>query len=321
MGYPLKMNVCSNLRPQIARAAMLAVFVGVAGCGSTLKREATEQLLTSDAVDRAVEQIDFRDLAGEKVYFDTQYIRNIKGVGFVNAEYIISSLRQQLAAADCLMQDKLEDADFVVEARIGALGADGHEVTYGLPANNLLNAASSFVPTVPTLPSIPEISIAKKNHQLAAAKLGVFAYDRRTRHPIWQAGIAQARSTAKDTWILGAGPFQRGTIYSGTQFAGSKLRLPALTDEEQAPQNLVAYDKEHHFRRPRPADSQHAPPAEETRVRPAHHEEPSEHVHQAASPPSEPPRDRSGAEDQIDEKKDNPDAEPEWVSGSKTDGK
>ena len=28
---------------------------------------------------------------------------------------------------------------------------------------------------------------------------------------------------AKDTWILGAGPFQRGSIYDRTHFAGSKL--------------------------------------------------------------------------------------------------
>ncbi len=218
--------------------------VGGFGCGSTQQREATEQLMTSDAVDRSVAQMDFRALSGKKVFFDTAYIKNVKGAGFVNAEYIISSLRQQMVAARCLLQDKQEDADYIVEARIGTLGTDRHEVTYGIPANNVLTAASSYVPNAPPLPSLPELSLAKRNEQLAAAKIGAFAYHRETREPVWQSGVSAIRSTTKDTWILGAGPFQRGDIYGGTQFAGTKLEFPMLTSdgsEEAAP--LVDYNK------------------------------------------------------------------------------
>jgi len=196
------------------------------GCGKTVRRLGTEQLLASGAVDRVISQINFTPLAGQKVYFDHQYIKNIKGVGFVNGDYIISSLRQQLIAANCLLQDNQNDADYIVEARVGALGTDQHEISYGVPANNLLNTASNFVPSAPAIPTIPEISIAKRNNEIGAAKIGVFAYHRETKQPVWQAGVTTDRSRSKESWFMGAGPFQSGTIYDGSMFAGSKIRHP-----------------------------------------------------------------------------------------------
>ena len=84
------------------------------GCGTMKSQLAKEQMLMSDAVDHAVSQIDFRTLSGRKVYFDSKYIQNIKGVGFVNSEYIISSLRQQMMAADCRLQDEPTTAEIIV---------------------------------------------------------------------------------------------------------------------------------------------------------------------------------------------------------------
>lgn len=210
-----------------------------AGCGSTKSRTATEQLIMSDALDRAISQIDFQELAGQTVYFETKYlvntkdpmfIGNQKGLGFVNAEYVQSSLRQQMTAAGLKLQDKAEEADYVVEARLGAIGYDNNEVLYGIPASNPFAVASALVPSVPAVPAIPELAIAKKVLNVGAAKVGVFAYDRKTREAVWQAGISQAASDARDMWVLGVGPFQQGTIYKGgTAFAGARLRVPDMT--------------------------------------------------------------------------------------------
>ncbi len=216
----------------LSQRRIIVLLVGLflcplfSGCGKTVRRLGTEQLLASDAVDRVIAQINFSPLAGQKVYFDHQYIKNIKGIGFVNGDYIISSLRQQLIAANCLLQENKNDADYIVEARVGALGTDQHEISYGIPANNLLNTASTFVPSAPVIPTIPEISIAKKNNEIGAAKIGVFAYHRETKQPVWQAGITTDRSRSKEAWFMGAGPFQSGTIYDGPMFAGSKIRRP-----------------------------------------------------------------------------------------------
>lgn len=225
-------------------ALILLPFVGM-GCGTTVSRSATDQLLKSGAVDQAVAAIDFRALQGRTVFFDTAYIKHVKELGFVNAEYIISSMRQQLIASRCQLKDKKEDADFIVEARVGALGADSHEVTYGIPANGLLSTAATLVPNSPPLPTIPEISVAKKHDQLGAAKIAVFAYHRESGLPLWQSGIATARSDAKDVWVLGAGPFQRGSIRKSTQFAGSELGFSSA--DEGANQSRVDYNAQARF--------------------------------------------------------------------------
>lgn len=204
---------------------VLIVSLFFVGCGTTTTRIATEQLLISDAVDQAISQIDFQSLRGQRVFLDTQYLRSVKGVGFVNAEYIISSLRQQLTAAQCLVQDTREVADIVVEPRVGALGTDGHEVVYGIPQSGSLTSAAAILSSSP-IPAIPELSVGKSNAQSGIAKVIVFAYDRETRKPIWQSGIAKAESTSSNTWYLGAGPFQKGSIYEGMRFAGHKIPPP-----------------------------------------------------------------------------------------------
>ena len=177
--------------------ALLMGLLLIAGCGTSKQHTVTEQLLSSDAVDRAVSQIDFTVLTGRKVYVDASYVQPIKNIGFVNDRYILSSLRQQMAAAGCLLQDSANDADVIVEPRVGALGTELHELVYGIPANNLLSNVTSLAPNAPTLPSIPELSVAKKNNHLGAAKIAVFAYERETREPIWQSGIAQSESRAR----------------------------------------------------------------------------------------------------------------------------
>jgi hypothetical protein len=209
-------------------AASALLLLGLAtGCGSIQATGATEQLLASDAVDTAISKIDFRPLSGEKVFLETRYIQNLKVIGFVSAEYIISSLRQALTGAGVLLQDAPAQAEYIVEARVGTLGADGNEIVYGIPANNSLGIATTAVAATTATPAIPatipEISFAKKKNQLAAAKVACYAYHRESKERVWQSGLSVAKSTARDTWVLGAGPFQKGTIYQGTGMAGSTL--------------------------------------------------------------------------------------------------
>ena len=205
------------------------VVLALCGCGTTKQQIATEQLLASDAVDRSISHLDFTPLAGRSVFLDTKYIHQIKGYGFVNADYIISGIRQQLFAHRCLLQDSLDQAEVVVEARVGTLGNDGHEINYGLPSSNgaLSTAATAVNPSTP-LALLPEISLARRDQQIGAAKIAVFAYERETKEPLWQSGTSLAFSRAKQTWFLGAGPFQSGTIYEAPQLAGANLRLPRL---------------------------------------------------------------------------------------------
>ncbi len=192
------------------------------GCGTTTKRAATEQLLMSDAVDHAIAKIDFQHIANQKVYLDTTYIKPVKTQGFVNSLYVISSIRQQLAAAGCRIQDSRADSDIIVEPRIGTLGADGHEVTFGIPKSGGITAAASALAGSP-IAALPEVSFAQTNAQSGVAKIYVFAYQRQSKEPLWQSGMAKAESNSSSTWVLGAGPIQRGSIYKQPRFAGRKL--------------------------------------------------------------------------------------------------
>ena len=135
-------------------------------------------------------------------------------------------MRQKLITSGCLIQTSRDDADYIVEARVGALGTDSLEVVYGLPANNILGQAASVLASAPAVPAIPEIAFGKRNGAMSTSKLVLFAYHRATGTPVWQSGSAIAKSDAKDSWIMGAGPVQRGSIYDGVLFAGTKLKFP-----------------------------------------------------------------------------------------------
>lgn len=218
------------------------------GCGTTKSYTATEQLLMSDAVDSTISKIDFRPLTGQKIFLDTTYIslagKPIPGVptqvNLVTADYVISALRQQMLAAGCNLVEKREDADLICEARCGALGTDGHSVIYGIPASNGLSGVGSILTGSPTIPAIPEISFAKRELKSAAGKVAVFAYTRESHEPVWQSGIAQAGSNARDTWFLGIGPWQYGTIYRGTRFAGKRIKgTEPITVNDQIVQNEI----------------------------------------------------------------------------------
>ncbi|MEE2642192.1 MAG: DUF6655 family protein [Planctomycetota bacterium] len=233
------------------------------GCGTTNSRSATEQLLMSDAVDQVIGQINFAPLTGQTVFLDTSYIVPVKTAGFVNSPYVVSSLRQQLTAAGCLLQETKDAAEIIVEPRIGTLGTDGHEITFGIPASQTLSSAASIVSNTPGIPIIPEISLAKSDSHSGAAKVSVFAYYRESRQPIWQSGTLVAESTAKDTWFLGAGPLQTGSIHDGVQFAGHRLgwrwKNSDPTVERSRPQ--IEYNDEIVFSKPRSVELNSIVPA------------------------------------------------------------
>ncbi len=91
---------------------------------------------------------------------------------------------------------------------------------------------------------MPELSFAKKDDQMAAAKVALFAYNRRTREPIWQSGISESRSIAADRWYFGAGPFHNGSIYS------KKQSDPSLFGSDESDPTKSEYFVERRFADP-----------------------------------------------------------------------
>jgi hypothetical protein len=236
----------------ITGAGLASLVLFVLGCGTTrmtdTQRTATEQLLISNAVDRAVEQIDFRPLAGKPVYFDSQYLD-----GTVDKGYLVSSLRQSLLAHGCLLCEDRTKATYVVEVRSGAVGTDRHSLLVGVPQMTV----PTFLPGQPS--QIPEIPVAKKTDEQGVAKIALFAYNRVTGRRAWQSGMVEAGSDAKDLWVAGLGPFRKGSIVQGTELAGEDLALPHLGDREggdhHAAANLVPLNYAVSWPEPPPAKS------------------------------------------------------------------
>ena len=208
---------CHSGRASAAFGIALAVL-NLAGCGTTRStdttRAASEMLLVSQAVDRAIAKIDFSPLSGQTVFLDISAVEK----DVVDRGYLVSVIRQQLLASGAMLQEERFRALYVVEMRSGAMGTDRHSLLVGTPAVSV----PSILPGIPGA-SIPELALMKKSDQRGVAKIGVFAYNRITGRALWQSGTVEAESRAHDTWVFGAGPFSRGTIRRHTELAGEPL--------------------------------------------------------------------------------------------------
>ncbi len=197
----------------------------VGGCGtsrwSDTARTATEQLLLSDAIDRAVGRMNFSALAGKTVYVDDSPIR-----GMTDAAYLSSCVRQHLLASGAILKESKDQATYILELRAGAIGTDRHDVTYGIPAIPVPNVAPGTVANVPH--QLPEIPVAKKTHQRGVAKIAAFAYNRETGRPVWQSGVIPVETNVRALWLLGIGPIVNSRAGNRLLLAGDPLPVPPV---------------------------------------------------------------------------------------------
>lgn len=204
----------------------MLLAASLAGCGSVKQtgtvRTGTEQLLLTNAWDKALQKVDFRPLAGVPVYLDSTNVTS------VDQGWVVSSLRQAMLSQGVLLRQKAEQAQFVVEARVGAYGTDSYNWMIGVPQVNM-------PPTFTGIPTgtVPEMPFIKKSDQQAVAKLALFAYDRAGGQIVWASGTMLETANAKDTYIGGLGPIQSGSIRGGTEFIG--IKLPQTSETESAP--------------------------------------------------------------------------------------
>src|ERR1700727_2270185 len=101
----------------LAGFAATLLLVSASGCGTTkvtgTARTGTEQLLLTNAWDKALMKVDFRPLTGVPVFLDTA------NVTAVDQGWVVSSLREAMLTQGVLIREKREQAQFIVEARVG----------------------------------------------------------------------------------------------------------------------------------------------------------------------------------------------------------
>ena len=186
-----------------------AVACLTVGCTSTKSsntvRTGTEQMLISNAIDQSLARVDFTPFQGRKIFVEEKYVE------CVDKNYVLSSLRHHLWRQGAEVMTKVEDADIVIEPRVGAVGTDSSDAFIGTPSLSVPGG----------LLSIPEIKLITRTSQTGTAKLGLVAYDAKTRETLGDGGTALARSSDHNWYVLGVGPWQQGSVRKEVDATGN----------------------------------------------------------------------------------------------------
>jgi hypothetical protein len=153
-----------------AALAPLIFMALITGCTTIREtqppRTATEQLLISGAVDRAVARLPFRVPEGTKIWLDT---RNFTGY---DLQYAISAIKEHLLKQGGRLVADEQAADLIVEIRAGALSIDEKERFLGIPGFSFpIPLAGNF--------KFPEIALFRQESLQGIAKFALFGYDAR----------------------------------------------------------------------------------------------------------------------------------------------
>ena len=181
---------------------LLSVFTVVGGCASMKQsdtaRTGVEQLLVSSAIDRSLDKVDLRPIAGAKVYIEEKYL------DCVDKSYLVVALHQRLLNHDCTLVDKAADAQVVLEVGSGGIGTDRQELFVGIPK------MTAPIPMMPV--AIPEVTFLNRNKANGTAKIVLVAYDVTTKQPVINTGSKLARSDHKSWNFLGTGHIVSGSV-------------------------------------------------------------------------------------------------------------
>lgn len=185
---------------RVLNLALLGGLLLICGCAtrkqSDTARTGIEQLLISTAVDRALDKVDFHPIARAKVYVEEKYL------DCTDKNYVYVALHQRLLRHDCQLVAKAEDADVVLEVTSGGVGTDRTDLFVGI----------TELPLPPPSPiSVPRLSLYSRTRQMGTAKIGLVAYDAKTRRPVLNTD-GLARSDYKAWTILGSGGVEGGTL-------------------------------------------------------------------------------------------------------------
>lgn len=148
-------------------------------------------------MDQALASVDFAPLAGQSVYVDEKYVE------CTDKKYVVGALRRASLQAGARLVDKLEEADLVLEAHVGAVGTDRTEQYLGVPG---------FKAPSPIALEVPEVRFLSRTKQIGTAKLSLVVYDAKSRRAAGPGGLAVSRSVDSNWYVLGLGPINRGTI-------------------------------------------------------------------------------------------------------------
>ena len=189
----------------------------LSGCTTTrtsdTARTGVEQLLISNAVDQALDKVDFSPLVGRSVFLETKYL------DCTDKNYLVAALRHEVMMNGAKVVEKIEDAEQIVEIRSGSVGTDRSDSFFGSP--------SLAVPG-PLPISLPEVRVVSRQAQYGTAKLGLVMYDAKTKQALGNGGTALARSDETKWLFMGMPVHNSGSVRKEINIAGANKDLPTV---------------------------------------------------------------------------------------------
>lgn len=151
----------------LASVALIAM-VSVGGCTTAREtspdRTATEQLLISTAVDRAVERMDLNVPTGTMVFVDAGQLEGSDG------KYAAGVIKERLLRDGAKLVADRGRADAIVEVRAGALSIDDKKTLIGTDSFDVP------IPFAGQPATIPEIALYRQKERAGVVKLAAISY-------------------------------------------------------------------------------------------------------------------------------------------------
>jgi len=148
--------------------ALLLATIALSACTtireSNPQRTATEELLISTAVDRAIAQVNLKIPAGTKVFVNADQLDGSDG------KYAAGEMKERLLRNGAHLVDDKGKADAVVEIRSGALSIDEKQTLVGI------DTFDAPVPFAGQAAKIPQIALYKDRVRQGVAKIAAFGY-------------------------------------------------------------------------------------------------------------------------------------------------
>jgi hypothetical protein len=157
---------------------------GVIGCGTTARitppRSAWEQILSTEAIDRALAQIEWPDLRGKSVMVSLG-APNEGSTSPSDRDYMKRSIQVAVASQGGLVVTELDQAELVLTALVGAMGLDTSGRFLGVRGTS-----GGFIPI-----TIPELALYKRVRLTGFAKTEIALVDHKTGGVIHRSGPVQ----------------------------------------------------------------------------------------------------------------------------------
>ena len=180
--------------------AAVAVSILITGCTApwvtNTARSGIEQYLLSIAIERMTEHAGLERYKGKKIFFDYSYLATQ-----TDKEYVKGRLEMVVSKYNCLIVDKQEKADIMIQPLCGVLGTDHDTFLIGTPPLPIP------VPYCDINIVIPEIPIFKIYNRRAYGRMAFNVFDAKTRNCIDTIPYINSSSYYKN-WVILLIPFK-----------------------------------------------------------------------------------------------------------------